>query len=105
MRKTAVAVTLIGLLSNPCARIAYGQAPATAAPRERPAMVPCPWPAAMGDTVGPDTAQPPAPTCELGAAAGFEDASDADLIRLLVDGNGAEARQTGADGDSKSVAG
>ena len=44
-------------------------------------------------------------TMELGATAGVEDATDADLIRLLVDGNGAEARQTGADGDSESVAG
>ena len=31
-------------------------------------------------------------TMEIGAAAGFDDATDADLIRLLVDGNAAEAR-------------
>lgn len=44
-------------------------------------------------------------TMELGAAAGFEDATDADLIRLLVDGNGAEARRTAADGDSEGASG
>jgi len=44
-------------------------------------------------------------TMELGTAAGFEDATDADLIRLLADGNAAEALQTAADGDSEGVAG
>src|SRR5215831_3492675 len=44
-------------------------------------------------------------TMELGAAAGFEDATDGDLIRLLVDENAAEARQPAADGDSEGVAG
>jgi 3-hydroxyisobutyrate dehydrogenase len=37
-------------------------------------------------------------TMNLGAAAGFEDATDADLIRLLVDGDAAQARQSSADG-------
>ena len=44
-------------------------------------------------------------TMEIGAAAGFEDATDADLIHLLVDGNAGNARQTLADGDSEGVAG
>jgi L-threonate 2-dehydrogenase len=44
-------------------------------------------------------------TMELGAAAGFEDATDADLIRLLVDAKAAEARQAASAGDSESVAG
>jgi hypothetical protein len=44
-------------------------------------------------------------TMEIGAAAGFEDTTDADLIRLLVDGNAGKAHQTVADGDSKGGAG
>jgi len=44
-------------------------------------------------------------TMELGAAAGVEDATDADLIRLLVDGHAGKARQTAADGDSEGTAG
>src|SRR3954470_13492122 len=38
-------------------------------------------------------------TMNLGTAAGFEDASDADLSRLLVDWNATETQQTATDGD------
>lgn len=67
MRKTASALTLGALVSSACAhatappataiRATAGVAPA----RERPAMVPCPWPANIGDTLRPDPSAPPAP--------------------------------------------
>ena len=44
-------------------------------------------------------------TMELGTAAGVEDATDADLIRLLVDEDASEARQMAADGDGGGVSG
>ena len=61
MRKTAAAVLV--LISIPCARAVGAQAAAstTATPRERPAMVACPWPNTMGDTLRPDSAAPPSP--------------------------------------------
>ena len=37
-------------------------------------------------------------TMELGAAVGIQDATDADIIRLLANGGDAESRQTAADG-------
>src|SRR5688500_3161784 len=67
MRKTAAAVTLVALFSTACAHATAAQATAvgppgsTAPARERPAMVPCPWPASMGDTLGPDPSAPPPP--------------------------------------------
>src|SRR6185369_14093059 len=44
-------------------------------------------------------------TMNLGSAAGLEDATDADLIRLLVNRNAAESRQTADVGDGEDAAG
>jgi hypothetical protein len=66
LRKTAAAV-VVALISNACvlASAAFAQElrpqGGTAPARERPAMVPCPWPASMGDTLGPDPSAPPPP--------------------------------------------
>jgi hypothetical protein len=77
VKKTAAVITSVGLIAiglvratvahaaaTPATPVLQAQSPAqTPAPaRERPAMVPCPWPAAMGDTVGPDPSAPPPPT-------------------------------------------
>src|SRR5262245_53166553 len=71
MRKTAVAVTFVVLTSTTSAHAmamqatSAGPTPATAPARERPAMVPCPWPNQMGDTLGPDTSSPPPPVAAV----------------------------------------